>query len=243
MWREHGCMLPLRVLNDDTFDTNTRTTRAEASVARQKTNRPAPAKRTDAEGSGSKPRRPLPQASDKPERNWWPWALGGTGVVVLVAFIYFVSAGLTSEVSGIPDGVVDVPVDGALHVDGEVDYGEHPAGGDHNAIWLNCGRYDQPVPEENAVHSLEHGAIWITYPTGSDSVFVDALAPYANQLKVIVSPVDGQTSPVLVTGWGVQLETDDPADSRIDQFIAAFIGGGNAPEPGGRCDGGVGQPL
>ncbi|HET9972943.1 MAG TPA: DUF3105 domain-containing protein [Streptosporangiaceae bacterium] len=28
---------------------------------------------------------------------------------------------------------------------------------------MNCGIYDQPVPNERAVHNMEHGAIWITY--------------------------------------------------------------------------------
>jgi len=38
-----------------------------------------------------------------------------------------------------------------------------PAGGAHNDVWLNCGVYGRPVRNENAVHALEHGAVWITY--------------------------------------------------------------------------------
>ena len=36
-------------------------------------------------------------------------------------------------------------------------------GGEHFAAWLDCGVYDAPVPDEVAVHDLEHGAVWITY--------------------------------------------------------------------------------
>jgi hypothetical protein len=38
-----------------------------------------------------------------------------------------------------------------------------PAGGAHAPIWLECGVYDEPVREENAVHDLEHGSVWITH--------------------------------------------------------------------------------
>jgi hypothetical protein len=45
-----------------------------------------------------------------------------------------------------------------------VDYPQSPpVGGPHNPIWQNCGFYSKPVRDEYAVHSMEHGAVWITY--------------------------------------------------------------------------------
>ena len=38
-----------------------------------------------------------------------------------------------------------------------------PAGGAHDAAWLDCGVYDEPIRDENAVHDLEHGTVWISY--------------------------------------------------------------------------------
>ena len=50
------------------------------------------------------------------------------------------------------------------HVDQDIDYPQSPPiGGDHNPVWQNCGVYRDPVLDEMAVHSLEHGAVWITY--------------------------------------------------------------------------------
>lgn len=212
-------------------------------MARPKGNRPSPAKRPDQQAASSGVRRPLPQASDKSARDWKPILLWGAGGVVLVAFIVAVVVGLSTEVSGIPEGVVEIAVDPPSHVDGEVDYEGHPAGGAHNSVWLNCGVYREPVRAENAVHSLEHGVVWITYPTGSDPALIERVEAYANRPKMIVSPVDGQAAPILLTAWGVQMETADAEDRRIEQFIAAFNGGENAPEPGGACTGGVGNPA
>ena len=42
----------------------------------------------------------------------------------------------------------------------------HPRG-EHNPVWQNCGFYNKPVRDESAVHSLEHGAVWITSPRPS----------------------------------------------------------------------------
>ncbi|MCV7532065.1 DUF3105 domain-containing protein, partial [Micrococcus luteus] len=52
----------------------------------------------------------------------------------------------------------------ANHVSTPVDYEQSPpVGGDHASAWLNCGVYTEPVPNENAVHALEHGAAWVAY--------------------------------------------------------------------------------
>ena len=38
-----------------------------------------------------------------------------------------------------------------------------PPGGVHAPFWQNCGIYTEPVEAKNALHSLEHGAVWLTY--------------------------------------------------------------------------------
>ena len=142
------------------------------------------------------------------------------------------------------EGVRTVEIEDRTHVEGEVDYpDEPPLGGPHNAVWVNCGRYDQPVPNELAVHALEHGAVWITHPTGlSDAELspLDELA--ANQSHVLVSPLPGATA-TTATAWGAQLEVESADDPDLATFIETYLQGPQTPEPGAPCSGGVGQPV
>ena len=128
----------------------------------------------------------------------------------------------------------------ATHVETPVTYSETPpAGGDHSPTWLNCGVYNQPVPEENAVHSLEHGAIWATYDPTLDAGQLGVLRSKLPTTHVILSPYDELTVPIVLSGWNVQLELESADDSRIQEFIEEYWQAENAPEPGASCNGGV----
>lgn len=141
------------------------------------------------------------------------------------------------------DGVRTVEIDDASHVDGPVDYEEvPPLGGPHNPGWANCGFYgDQVVPNEFAVHSMEHGAVWITYPEGA-SIDTGALQELTvGQSHVLVSPSQ-DAEQLTATAWGVQLELDGVDDPALPAFIEAYVQGPQTPEPGAPCSGGVGEP-
>ncbi len=131
------------------------------------------------------------------------------------------------------------------HTQGEVDYAQNPpAGGEHNPVWQNCGYYDEPVRDENAVHSLEHGAVWITYSPDVSEDEVERLRDMAeNQSYVLVSPRDGLPSPVVASAWGKQLKLDSASDPDLERFVRAYSQGPQTPEPGAACTGGIGQPA
>ena len=124
------------------------------------------------------------------------------------------------------------------HQRGDLSYDQNPpAGGAHNPLWHACGMYTVAIPEERAVHSLEHGAIWIAYSPGTD---VSALADrVAAESHILVSPVEGMASPIVVTAWEAQLELASLDLAVIDAFVDAFIREG--PEGRTPCrKGGVG---
>lgn len=142
-----------------------------------------------------------------------------------------------------PEGTEVVEIDSQDHVNGPIPYDRTPPpGGPHAPVWMNCGFYDQPVPTEQAVHSLEHGAVWITYSQELPDDAVATLRGYAGAF-VLVSPWQGDLpSPVVASAWGRQLGVDSPTDPRLAEFIRAFVRGPQTPEPGASCSGGAGQP-
>ena len=129
------------------------------------------------------------------------------------------------------------------HVRGRVAYAQTPpVGGDHNDVWLECGRYSEPLRNENAVHDLEHGTVWITYrPDMSEAdvaLLADSLPP-----EGIMSPYDGLPAPAVVTVWGIQLQLTGADDPRLALFLEEYGDGASAPESGASCAGGAGEPV
>lgn len=119
-----------------------------------------------------------------------------------------------------------------------------PVGGDHDPTPQNCGFYDQPVRDENAVHSLEHGAVWLAYRVDLDGADIARLKEIAQGTPyVLASPYDDLAAPIVATAWGVQLELQDTSDERLDAFLARYVQGEQTPEPGAACSGGVGTPI
>ena len=131
------------------------------------------------------------------------------------------------------------------HTEEPVQYAENPpVGGEHAPVWLNCGIYDAPVPSENAVHSMEHGAVWITYSPDLPAEQVEQLEEaVAQETYTVLSPYEGLPSPVVLSAWNNQLQVPDADDPRIEAFLAKFVQGAQTPEPGALCSQGVGTPT
>lgn len=130
----------------------------------------------------------------------------------------------------------------ANHVTGKVTYANTPPiGGDHNPRWQNCmgDIYAGQIPNENAVHSLEHGAVWITYEPGLPADQVAILEGKVRGVPyTMLSQYPGQGSKISLQAWGWQLKVDDANDPRIDQFIQALRINASQ-EPGAVCSNGV----
>jgi hypothetical protein len=129
------------------------------------------------------------------------------------------------------------------HVPTAVDYPMHPpVGGNHNPVWLNCNGnvYTSPVKDENAVHALEHGAVWVTYTGKAGKPDVDALAAKVKRTPyTLMSPYENQSGAIMLTAWGHQLAVRSADDPAVDKFLGTYVQGEQTPEPGASCTGGT----
>ena len=142
-----------------------------------------------------------------------------------------------------PGGIEVYPATTNRTVEGPIEYDRNPpTNGNHAQLWQNCGFYGEPIQDRHAVHSMDHGVVWITYRPDLPQQQLETLRSYSNENYVIVSPYPGQDAPVTVTSWRVQLELVDADDPRLDQFVNEFKVSELAPLSGNRCTLGVGDP-
>lgn len=128
----------------------------------------------------------------------------------------------------------------ATHTESRVTYDViPPVGGPHNPTWLQCGIYDEEQQNENAVHDLEHGAVWLTYdPAFATDEQIEALRDLARERGsyMLVSPYDGIGEAMAASAWGAQLRFDDVDDPVLAEFIENYWRSPDSPEPNATCN-------
>jgi hypothetical protein len=186
-----------------------------------------------------------------------PWGLISLGVAVALAAVGIIGYGAyQARDAGLPfgqqaaqkiDGVVNYRVKDPKsltrnHKTGDLKYKvSPPVGGDHNPSWQNCEGdvYGAQIADENGVHSLEHGSVWITYRPDLPK---DQVAALAKKVKgrgyMLMSPYPGLDKPISLQAWGFQLKLDKASDPRVDKFIKAFRTKASV-EAGAVCSNGV----
>jgi hypothetical protein len=202
-------------------------------------------------GPGSKAGgRPRGKAAVAPIKPGPPWGLIAIGVAIalfavgVIGYAVFQVNEAKKPAAQRIQGVLDYHKTkyGRNHVTTHVKYAQSPpVGGNHNAIWQNCmgDVYPAQIANEHAVHSLEHGAVWITYRPGlATSEITRLAAKVRGKTYLLMSPYPGLSTPISLQAWGYQLRVNSSSDKRIDAFISALSNKG-APEPGGLCSSGV----
>jgi hypothetical protein len=184
-----------------------------------------------------------------------PWGMIATVAVVVVlaagVIVYAVtrhgssSSGNLYAASAYKDatsinGVVFKQEPNHTHVEGLIKYDTSPpTGGNHSQYWADCSGtvYPNPIADENAVHALEHGAVWITYKPGLAASQVATLsALVSGKDRMLMSPYPGLKTNISLQAWGYQLFVDSASDPRIQQFINVLrYNQKTTPEYGASC--------
>ena len=168
-------------------------------------------------------------------------ALGTIAGAALGAFVPLVLLGDRHQPSSDVPGVKSFENLSLQHNNGSINYEQiPPVGGEHNPVWQNAGFYEQQVIEEKAVHTLEHGAVWITYRADLPEDQKEELRRIVeSQDCLLASPYPSLSSPVVASAWGKQLRLKSVDDPKLQEFILAYRKGPQTPEPGAPCTGGA----
>jgi Protein of unknown function (DUF3105) len=148
--------------------------------------------------------------------------------------------------SGPPEGVEKFDVGPAgKHTQSTVDYEQDPpVGGEHNPVWQNAGFYEEPVRNENAVHLLEHGGVWITYSPDLPQDQKDKIQELVESQDCLLGspyPSLSEDEPVVASAWGYQERLQNADDPDLEKFVRAYRKGPQTPEPGAACTGGTSE--
>jgi hypothetical protein len=180
-----------------------------------------------------------------------PWGLIAAAVAVVVFAVVAISYAVV-QVNEATANEIESPDElrgletyeyaaGQDHVTDPVEYSETPpVGGPHDPTWADCTGtvYDVDIRHENAVHSMEHGAVWITYnPDEVSGADIETLSEMAETSGRLMSPYAGLDSPISIQSWNHRLKVDSADDPRLEQYADFFTRNGEYyPEVGASCE-------
>lgn len=100
-----------------------------------------------------------------------------------------------------------------------------PTSGPHYPSPALTRFYDKELRDEQVVHNLEHGNVWISYKPGLPVETIKTLKGFASG-SVIVSPRSANDSDIALAAWGrldkFNLENSKVDEIRIKDFILRY---------------------
>ncbi len=106
-----------------------------------------------------------------------------------------------------------------------------PTSGSHYAKEAEWGVYQNELPDEQLIHNLEHGGIWISYKSDTDLAIKSELESIGNKYRgsVVVAPRAKNDSMIALASWGRLEKLDTFDEAEIINFIDANKN--KSPEP------------
>src|SRR3990167_2118010 len=99
-----------------------------------------------------------------------------------------------------------------------------PSSGPHWQGPAKNGFYYSALPDQQLIHNLEHGHIWIAYKPDAGDEIKSKLKEIAQKedWKVVVAPREANDSRIALVAWGRVLKMDEPDYTKIEGFIRTY---------------------
>lgn len=161
----------------------------------------------------------------------------GVAIIAIIGWLAWINRPVTVSTEDLRGEAVTMGQ--ATHVataaELQIPEGVPPAGGPHFINPLPGGVYNEAVEDGRAIHSLEHGLVWITYkPDAVSESQLKALKDLADDRSrdVLLSPRPQNKDAVVVTSWGRRQILKASETDAIKDFISTNLN--RSPEPGVR---------
>lgn len=108
-----------------------------------------------------------------------------------------------------------------------------PSSGPHWQGSAKNGIYDKELADEQLIHSLEHGYIWISYKSDAPDDVKNKLKEIAenDSWKIVLEPRDKNDTMIALVGWARVLNLDNLDEKRIKDFISTYRNRGPEKTP------------
>ena len=185
--------------------------------------------------SRTKRRKQQKQQSQKSQR----MTMIGIGAVVVILIVAVVvwrqstAPGANLDLGSIPDNSVVYDSQGRDHInvtDSHDPYNSNPPTSGPHASAIRTRFYTQEFPDENMIHNLEHGHIWLSYSDPDDTEAQELFRTIQSQYPstVVVTLRTANDSRIAVAAWTRLLKLEELDEDQIRAFIVRYID--KAPE-------------
>lgn len=160
-------------------------------------------------------------------------------VLIIAAFAIFGLYKVATK-PGVPIPGESFSSQGQEHIDSGSSHPAYnsnpPSSGWHYPRPAQSGIYDTEFPDEQLIHNLEHGHIWIAYKPDTPKDQIELLANIAKGYgsKVIMAPRKENDTPIALVAWQHVFKLTTVDEAQIKTFIDAYRGRGpeNIPDSG-----------
>ncbi|MBI2587818.1 DUF3105 domain-containing protein [Candidatus Azambacteria bacterium] len=99
-----------------------------------------------------------------------------------------------------------------------------PSSGWHHGQPANWGVYKEELPDEQLIHNLEHGGVWVSYRPDAPAQIIQKLEEIGGgyRAKVIVEPRAANDSLIALVSWGRVFKLDIFDEAKVREFVKKY---------------------